>query len=85
MRPSAPSILEISNIIYDYYTSYTKWAAAPVVAMVWGHQERLETADLSGLRQFIHDFRNGPWAPEPAGPCDGTNLLFSGGAGSPHR
>ena len=53
--------------------------------MVWGHQERLETADLSGLRQFIRDFRTGPWAPEPAGPCDGPNLFFSGGAGSPHR
>jgi hypothetical protein len=59
--------------------------AAPVMATVWGYQERLESADLSRLRQFIEDFRNNPLAPERAGPCDGPNLFFSGSAGRPHR
>lgn len=59
--------------------------AAPLMATVWGHQERLDTADAARLRQFVQDFRNGPLAPERGGACDGPNLFFSGGAGNPHR
>ncbi len=58
---------------------------APVVATVWGHQERLDTADAVRLAQFVRDFRNGPQAPERGGACDGPNLFFTGGAGTPHR
>lgn len=57
----------------------------PVMVTVWGHQERLDTADHSRLQQFVRDFRNGPQAPERGGACDGPNLFFTGGAGSPHR
>jgi hypothetical protein len=58
---------------------------APVVATAWGQQVRLDTADPSQLDQFVRDFRNGPLAPERGGSCDGPNLFFTGGAGTPHR
>ena len=58
---------------------------APVVATAWGQQVQLDTADPSQLDQFVRAFRNGPLAPERGGSCDGPNLFFTGGAGTPHR
>jgi hypothetical protein len=58
---------------------------SPIVATVWRHQISYEAADATQLAAFVHDFRNGPQAPERNGPCDGPNLYFTGSAGSPER
>ena len=89
-RPDLPSdqvqaLRDLAQAEADTLVSAYPSLDALVVATVWGHQERLEAADLSRLQQFIRDFRNGPLAPERGGACDGPNLYFSGGAGRPHR
>jgi hypothetical protein len=70
-----------AHVLVSPYPTLT----APLVATVWGHQERFDAVDRSQLDQFVRAFRNGPLAPERGGACDGPNLFFTGGAGTPHR
>jgi hypothetical protein len=89
-RPDLPSaqvdaLRELARSEEHLLVSPYPSLAAPVVATVWGHQERLDTADASRLQEFIREYRNGPLAPERGGACDGPNLYFTGGAGTPHR
>jgi hypothetical protein len=49
---------------------------APLVAVAWGRELRLDSADDPRLRSFVQAYRQGPQAPERGGPC-------SGGVGEP--
>ncbi|HEX2729318.1 MAG TPA: DUF3105 domain-containing protein, partial [Rubrobacteraceae bacterium] len=44
---------------------------SPVVASAWGKQIKLQSADDSGLEQFISAYREGPQTPEPGAACTG--------------
>lgn len=49
---------------------------ASVVASAWGVQLQLPNASDPRLAKFVQAYQNGPFAPEPNGPC-------TGGIGSP--
>ncbi|HET7478693.1 MAG TPA: DUF3105 domain-containing protein [Rubrobacteraceae bacterium] len=42
---------------------------SPVVASAWGKQIKLQSANDSGLKQFISAYRKGPQTPEPGASC----------------
>ncbi len=44
---------------------------SPVAASAWGKQIKLQSADDSGLEQFISAYRQGPQTPEPGAACTG--------------
>lgn len=44
---------------------------APVVASAWNNQLQLDSANDSGLDQFVRYFRQGPQTPEPGAACSG--------------
>lgn len=44
---------------------------SPIVATVWGVQQRLSSASDPALKQFIADYADASKAPEPRGECTG--------------
>jgi len=45
---------------------------APIVATAWRAQLQLDNASDERLPQFLSRYQNGPLAPEPEAPCDGS-------------
>jgi len=44
----------------------------PIVATAWRAQLQLDDASDERLRQFLSQYQNGPFTPEPEAPCSGS-------------
>jgi len=73
-KTSAADVQTLKNFAKQDHVLVTPYAGmdSPITVVAWEHRLEVPSASDPRIAQFVHDFANGPQAPERGGACRGV-------------